>query len=226
MQAAEVRTGAMGFGNKGAVMVRMRVYGEPICCLCMHLASGETPADALRRQADFLHICRTGTFSDAPADGAPGHVSFPAPLDADVMCAPQTQMLRLRPFNVMCAAPLQRLVPHSRASTAAAAESEMHAWCAATAPTRTAVPWLPLQPRARALYSATLETVTRSPWQPQSTGTWGACRHESVLQHLVQDSTAPMARSPYGVRMCHILHIVRAGAVLGSGRPWRASSPQ
>jgi hypothetical protein len=87
VQAGEVRTGTMGFGNKGAVMVRMRVFGEPICCVCMHLASGETPADALRRQADFMQICRTGAFADSDA-AAGGATLQLEPLDADVTCAP------------------------------------------------------------------------------------------------------------------------------------------
>jgi hypothetical protein len=72
----------MGFGNKGAVMVRLRIYDEPLCCLCCHIASGESPADALKRQADFLHICRTATFTEPSIDN-PNFIVH-APLDHDI----------------------------------------------------------------------------------------------------------------------------------------------
>jgi hypothetical protein len=75
----------MGFGNKGAVMVRLRIYDEPLCCVCCHIASGESPADALKRQADFLHICRTASFTEPPVDN-PNYIVH-APLEHDVMCA-------------------------------------------------------------------------------------------------------------------------------------------
>eukprot|EP00892_Ulva_mutabilis_P005822 jgi/Ulvmu1/3611/UM017_0023.1 len=68
-QDSEVRTGKMGFGNKGAVLVRLRVFDEPVAAVCAHLASGETPADALKRQADFIQICRSGTFGNAANEG-------------------------------------------------------------------------------------------------------------------------------------------------------------
>lgn len=80
-----MRTGKMGFGNKGAVMVRMRVFDEPLAAVCAHLASGEAPADALKRQADFMQICRTGTFGAA---GDEGQTILHAPLEADPTCAP------------------------------------------------------------------------------------------------------------------------------------------
>lgn len=75
-----MRTGKMGFGNKGAVMVRMRVFDEPMAAMCAHLASGEGPADALKRQADFMQICRTGAFGAAADDG---QTILHAPLDTD-----------------------------------------------------------------------------------------------------------------------------------------------
>jgi hypothetical protein len=75
----------MGFGNKGAVMVRMRVFDEPLCCICAHIASGETPADALKRQADFMHICKTANFSEPAADN-PNYIVH-EPLEQDVTCA-------------------------------------------------------------------------------------------------------------------------------------------
>ena len=86
MQAGEVRTGTMGFGNKGAVMVRLRIFDEPLCCVCAHMASGESAADAVKRQADFLHICRTGTFSEPSVDN-PNYIVHQE-LGHDIMCGP------------------------------------------------------------------------------------------------------------------------------------------
>lgn len=80
LQDSEVRTGKMGFGNKGAVMVRMRVFDEPVAAVCAHLASGEAPADALKRQADFMQICRTGAFGGAAEEG---QTILHAPLEVD-----------------------------------------------------------------------------------------------------------------------------------------------
>lgn len=95
MQDADVRTGKMGFGNKGAVMVRMRVFDEPLAAVCAHLASGETPADALKRQADFMQICRTGAFG---GPGTDGQTILHAPLDMDLTYDP-CRALPANPFS-------------------------------------------------------------------------------------------------------------------------------
>lgn len=90
----------MGFGNKGAVMVRMRVFDEPLAAVCAHLASGDAPADALKRQADFMQICRTGTFGAA---GDEGQTILHAPLEADPTCAPQPAPLPHNNTNTVAA---------------------------------------------------------------------------------------------------------------------------
>jgi hypothetical protein len=75
-QAAEVRTGNLGFGNKGAVTVRFRLYDEPMCIVCAHLASGQAPGDELRRRCDILQIAEQSRFGvvgggdgESPASG-------------------------------------------------------------------------------------------------------------------------------------------------------------
>jgi hypothetical protein len=71
LQAAEVRTGNLGFGNKGAVMVRLRVHDEPIAVVCAHLASGEQLGDGTRRIADFSSILLNGRFPEGAEEGSP-----------------------------------------------------------------------------------------------------------------------------------------------------------
>jgi hypothetical protein len=71
LQAAEVRTGNLGFGNKGAVMVRLRVLDEPIAVVCAHLASGEQLGDGARRIADFSSILLNGRFPEGADEGSP-----------------------------------------------------------------------------------------------------------------------------------------------------------
>jgi hypothetical protein len=75
MQDAEVRTGSLGFGNKGAVLVRLRAHDEPLCAICAHLASGEVPGDDMRRVADFVNVTTNGQFDGANNAGAAGDAS-------------------------------------------------------------------------------------------------------------------------------------------------------
>ena len=70
-QDTEVKTGSLGFGNKGAVAVRLRVYDEPLCVACSHLASGDAAGDDLKRVADFVSIWRGGAFAPPPRGEAP-----------------------------------------------------------------------------------------------------------------------------------------------------------
>ena len=65
LQDAEVKTGNLGFGNKGAVLVRLRVYDEPLTVICAHLASGEHSGDDARRLADFGNVLAHGRFGNA-----------------------------------------------------------------------------------------------------------------------------------------------------------------
>ncbi|CAL4952011.1 unnamed protein product [Urochloa decumbens] len=68
LRVSTVGVGAMGYiGNKGAVSVSMSVYQTMFCFVCCHLAAGEKPGDAHKRNADVLEIRRRTRFL-APGD--------------------------------------------------------------------------------------------------------------------------------------------------------------
>ncbi|CAO2174868.1 unnamed protein product [Urochloa humidicola] len=68
LRVSTVGVGAMGYiGNKGAVSVSMSVYQTMFCFVCCHLAAGEKPGDAHKRNADVLEIRRRTRFV-APGD--------------------------------------------------------------------------------------------------------------------------------------------------------------
>ncbi|CAO2199293.1 unnamed protein product [Urochloa humidicola] len=68
LRVSTVGVGAMGYiGNKGAVSVSMSVYQTMFCFVCCHLAAGEKPGDAHKRNADVLEIHRRTRFL-APGD--------------------------------------------------------------------------------------------------------------------------------------------------------------
>ncbi|CAO2205347.1 unnamed protein product [Urochloa humidicola] len=68
VRVSTVGVGAMGYiGNKGAVSVSMSVYQTMFCFVCCHLAAGEKPGDAHKRNADVLEIRRRTRFP-APGD--------------------------------------------------------------------------------------------------------------------------------------------------------------
>ncbi|CAO2193955.1 unnamed protein product [Urochloa humidicola] len=63
LRVSTVGVGAMGYiGNKGAVSVSMSVYQTMFCFVCCHLAAGEKPGDAHKRNADVLEIRRRTRF--------------------------------------------------------------------------------------------------------------------------------------------------------------------
>ncbi|XP_024310664.1 type I inositol polyphosphate 5-phosphatase 5 isoform X2 [Brachypodium distachyon] len=58
VRVSRVGLGLMGrrLGNKGSISISLALHQTLLCFVCSHLASGERPADELRRNADVLQI--------------------------------------------------------------------------------------------------------------------------------------------------------------------------